>query len=54
VSYITNLEDAIHELVWAYADVIGWDNPYSVLDMLDDVYSESAAKAYANSKERYK
>jgi hypothetical protein len=54
MSYITNLEDAIHELVWAYADVLGWDNPYSVLDMLDDHYCCSAAKAYGNSLERNK
>lgn len=52
MTYITSLEDAIHELVWAYADALGWDNPFSVLDLIDE--HRAAANAYRNSHQRKK
>ena len=52
MTYIEKLEHSILHLVWDYMEVRGWDNPYDVLDRLDDNICHAAAKAYANARER--
>ena len=45
-------EAAFLKQVCAVAKLRGWDNPYDVLDRLDDNIGHAAAKAYANARER--
>ena len=56
MAYIQDLEQAIYELVWHYADAQNWDNPQSVLDLIGGDVRTSAwnasIKAYANARER--
>jgi hypothetical protein len=51
MAYIQDLENAIYELVWEYAHAQGWDNPYSVLDLIGGM---DVTPAYNASIKAYK